>query len=159
MSELSAVAGPAASAARERSPDERPIGEIVRDLWLNTETLIRQEMQLGLADAEQRVHAFKSQLDTELDGLKRDLLYKAIGGAVALVGFSMLAAALALLLAEVMPAWLSALITGVIILGGAAALLFRAIRRPALPDPRELVPQRAVQSVKEDARSIQEAIK
>lgn len=36
----------------EVAMDERPLGEIIKDLWMNTEVLIRQEMQLGLADAE-----------------------------------------------------------------------------------------------------------
>jgi hypothetical protein len=161
MSGLSeaAASSTAGSTNGERPSDERPIGEIVRDLWLNTETLIRQEMQLGLADAEQRVQTFKSQIDEEVDALKRELILKAIGGAVALIGLSVLVASLVLVLAEVMPAWLSALIVGLVIVGGSTALLLRSKPPSNLPEVRELVPQRAVQSVKEDVRTVQEAIK
>jgi hypothetical protein len=158
-------ATPASSAERpqrqagEAPVDERPIGEIVSDLWLNTETLIRQELQLGLADAEERAQAFKAQLKADADVLKRELTLKAIGGAAAFVGVLTLTAAVVLLLANELPAWLSALIVGLVITGGASVLLVRAMRTPELPNPRELLPKRAAQSVKEDVNTIQEAMK
>lgn len=142
-----------------RPVDERPIGEIVSNLWMNTETLIRQELQLGLADAEERVHVFKKQIDADVDVLKRELTIKAVAGAVAFAGVLTLTAALVLGLANVMPAWLSALIVGVVITGGAAALLARSVRTPELPNPAELLPKRAAHSVKEDVKTVQEAMK
>jgi Putative Actinobacterial Holin-X, holin superfamily III len=144
----------------EETPvDERPIGAIVTDLWLNTETLIRQELQLGLADATERAQAFKTELSADVAVLKRELLMKAIGGAVAFVGVLSLTAALVLLVATELPAWLSALIVGLVISGGAGVLLARTMRTPELPNTRELVPKRAAQSVKDDVQTIQEAMK
>jgi len=143
----------------ERPKDERPISEIVSNLWLNTETLIRQELQLGLADAEQRAQAFKAELSKDVDVLKRELIIKAIGGVVALIGGLTLTAALVLLLSNELPPWVSALIVGVVISAAAAVMLMRSVRTPELPDARELVPKRAAQSVKEDVNSIQEAMK
>jgi hypothetical protein len=139
--------------------DERPISEIVSNLWLNTETLIRQELQLGLADAEQRAQRFKGELAEDVDKIKRELVLKAAGGAIAFVGLLSLTAALVLGLAEAMPAWLSALIVGVVIAGVGVALLVRTVRAPELPDARELMPKRAARSLKEDVRTIQEATK
>jgi hypothetical protein len=145
--------------SRERSEDERPIAQIVSDLWLNTETLIRQELQLGLADAEQRARAFKAELNQDVAVLKRELIIKAIGGVAALVGGLTLTAAGVLLLANELPAWLSALIVGLVISTAAAAMLMRAPRTPELPNARELAPKRAAHSVKEDVNTIQEAMK
>jgi len=170
MSDLSEVKAPAPMApaagvsSEPREPrrpggDERPIAEIVRDLWLNTETLIRQEMQLGLADAEQRAQKFKGELSKDVDQLKRELILKAAGGAIAFAGLLSLTAALIMGLAEAIPAWLSALIVGVVIAGVGVALLLRSVRAPELPDVRELMPNRAARSVKEDVRTIQEATK
>jgi len=139
--------------------EERPIAEIVSDLWLNTETLIRQELQLGLADAEQRAQRFKGELAADVDQIKREVIIKAAGGVVAFVGLMTLTAALVLLLAQEIPAWLAALIVGVVIAGAGTALLVRAMRLPASPDARELVPKRAARSVKEDIKTIQEATK
>lgn len=144
---------------RDRPADERPISEIVTDLWMNTETLIRQELQLGLADAEQRARSFKTEVDQQIDVLKRELIIKAIGGAVGFAGLLTLTASLVLLLAMELPAWLSALIVGVVISGGAAVLLMRSMKTPELPNTRELLPKRAAQSVKEDVQTIQEAMK
>lgn len=139
--------------------EERPIAEIVSDLWMNTETLIRQELQLGLADAEQRAHAFKLQLEADASALKRELTIKAIGGALAFAGALTLTAALVLLLALELPAWLSALIVGAVISAGAGVLLVRSLRVPESPQARELLPKRAAQSVKQDIKTIQEATK
>lgn len=159
MSTVAQVASGSSTEQRERPEDERPIGEIVSNLWLNTETLIRQELQLGLADAEQRAQAFKAELSKDVDVLKRELIIKAVGGVVALLGGMTLTAAAVLLLANELPAWLSALIVGVVISGAAAVMLMRTIRTPELPDARELAPKRAAQSVKEDVNTIQEAMK
>lgn len=159
VAQVTAKADAPSSEERERPKDERPIAEIVSNLWLNTETLIRQELQLGLADAEQRAQAFKEQLNQEMAVLKRELIMKAIGGVVAFIGGLTLTAALVLLLANELPAWVSALIVGLVITGAAAVLLMRSMRTPELPNARELAPKRAVQSVKEDVNTIQEAVK
>jgi len=164
MSELSDVKAPAPSAGAaagvsSEPGDERPISEIVSNLWLNTETLIRQELQLALADAELRAREFKGELAADADQLKRELVLKAAGGAVLFVGLMSLTAALVIGLAEAVPGWLAALIVGVVIASVGVALLARWVRVPELPDARELVPRRAARSVKEDIRTIQEATK
>jgi hypothetical protein len=159
MSSVAQVASGSSTEPRDRPKDERPIAEIVSDLWLNTETLIRQELQLGLADAEQRAQAFKAELDEDVAVLKRELIIKAAGGVVAFIGGLTLTASVVLLLANELPAWLSALIVGLVISGAAAVMLMRTMRTPELPDARDLAPKRAAQSVKEDVNTIQEAIK
>src|SRR5687768_12336086 len=85
---------------------ERPVGEIVSDLWENTEKLVRQEMQLGLTELDERVERFKTEL-----------ILKAVGGVVLLGGFLAIVASMILLLAKAVDPWISALIVGVVTLG------------------------------------------
>jgi hypothetical protein len=70
------------------------------------------------------------------------------GGVVALYGVAALIAALILGLAQAMPAWLAALIVGVVLLAvaGGLALLGRARVKQALPP----VPEETVASVRAD---------
>jgi hypothetical protein len=105
--------------------DTRPFGEIVADLWENTQLLVRQELALGLAEVDQRV-----------DTLKGDLMRVTIGGAVLYAGVLSLVAALALGLAKVMDGWLAALITGVVVAATGFALLWRGKERLAHGSPK-----------------------
>jgi hypothetical protein len=138
---------------------ERPLGEIVNDAWQHAETLIRQELQLALADAQERVDKLKVELDGDVRKLKTELIAKAVGGAIAFIALLLLSATLVLLLAEVMKPWLAALLVSGVVGGAGYALLRRTLH---LPDPRiarELVPKRAEHSVKQDVKAIQEATK
>jgi len=137
--------------------DERPIGAVVTDLWEKAETLVRQEMRLGIAEAEEKVDQLKVELDDRMKVLKLELAAKAIGGAVAICGALALAATLVLLLAEVMQPWLAALITGAALSGVGVALLMRDVKLPSAPSASELVPQRSVANIKADTQAIQEA--
>jgi nitrate/nitrite-specific signal transduction histidine kinase len=142
-----------------QAAQERPLGEIVNDAWQHAETLIRQELQLALADAQERVDNLKVELEGDVSKLKTELIAKAVGGAIAFIALLLVSATLVLLLAEVMKPWLAALIVSVVVGGGGFALLRRKLQ---LPDPgiaRELIPKRAEHNVKQDVKAIQEAIK
>jgi hypothetical protein len=90
----------------QKAEPERPVGEIVADLWQNTEKLVRQEMELGLAEIDDRV-----------DYLKRELMLKVTGGVLLLGGYLSMLAAVILLLSKAIDPWLSALIVGAALLG------------------------------------------
>ena len=85
---------------------EREVGKIVADVWENAEKLVRQELELGLAEIDRRV-----------DKLKVGLLMATIGGAVLYAGVLALISALVLGLATVMAAWAAALLVGVVVTG------------------------------------------
>lgn len=93
---------------------ERPLSEIVNDIWLKAEVLIRQEIQLGLADAQGRIEVLKTELDTRVTTLKGELTTKVIGGAILYAGLLTLLAAFVIALAHVMSAWLAALSVGMV---------------------------------------------
>jgi hypothetical protein len=137
--------------------DERPVGVVVTDLWEKAETLVRQEMRLGIAEAEEKVDLLKADLDERITKLKLELAAKAVGGAVAVGGALAVVAAVVLLLAQVMPPWLAALLTGIVFGGLGFVLLRRKVDLPSLPPAAELMPQRTVNTVKTDIKAIEEA--
>lgn len=125
------------------SRGERPIGEIVVELWENTEKLVRQEITLA-----------STELEGKMNRAKREVGAVAIGGAVLYAGVLALMAALVLLLAQAMPHWLSALLVGVLCAGGGYFMV-----RKNQPNPAELTPRRTIESIKQDVRTFTEATK
>lgn len=109
---------------------ERPIGDIVTDLWEKTETLVRQEMQFGLTSAEEKVDALKIELEGKVQQLKLELFAKALGGLLAFAGLLTVVAAIVLLLGLAIKPWLAALLVGVALAAGGAALLKREVKPP-----------------------------
>jgi hypothetical protein len=110
--------------------DERSLGAIVTDLWEKTEKIVRQEMKLGLTEAEEKIESLKIELTGEAQELKRDLIAKAIGGVVAFAGLLVIAAAIVLVLALWMKPWLAALLVGVVLSAAGAFLLKREVHVP-----------------------------
>jgi hypothetical protein len=139
--------------------DPRPIGEIANDIWHRAETLLRQEMKLGITDAQERLQLLQRDVEKRIDALKVELIAKATGGLVVFIGVLTLTAAIVLLLAEVMQPWLAALIVGIVV-AGAGVLLLRKPSEPLSPlHTSELLPKRALESTKTDIHEIQEALK
>jgi hypothetical protein len=99
------------AATKER---ERELSAIVTDMWHNAETLVRQELELGLLE-----------LDLRVAKLKRSLLLASIGGAVVYGGVMVLLAALVLGLSKVMEPWLAALVVGAVLTASGATFLLR----------------------------------
>jgi hypothetical protein len=120
---------------------ERELGAIVSDMWINAEKLLRQEVELGLAE-----------LSLRADKLKQGLLSATIAGAFLFAGFLTLLATVVLGLSKVMEPWLAALIVGGLVTGVGVTLLLRG-------------EQKTVQAVTPDqhlhrtTRAMKEAIK
>ena len=124
---------------------ERPLPELLGDLWENSERLVRQEFQLAL-----------SELDSRIDQAKSGLVHAAVGGAVLYAGVLALVAAVILLLAEAIAPWLAAAIVGVVTLGVGFALMKKA-KHEAAPEKMKL--EHTAKSVRKDVRTFQEAVK
>jgi len=84
--------------------DVRPVGEILQDLWSNSETLARQEVKAALA-----------QLDVRVANLKSALSKATINAGILYAGILSIVASLTLLLAKVVDPWLSAFIVGALL--------------------------------------------
>lgn len=103
-------------AQRSLTPSrERELSAIVTDMWSNAETLLRAELDLGLAE-----------LDLRVEKLKRALLLATLGGAIVYAGVLLLLAAAVLGLSQVMAPWLSALLLGAVVSAVGATLLMRS---------------------------------
>ena len=116
---------------------ERPLGELVRRLSEQTSTLVRQELDLARAELTQ-----KGKRASRGAGLL------AAAGVAALLGLGALTACLILVLDAVMPAWLAALLVALAYAAIAAALA--ASGRSRLREAGPIVPERTVETVKED---------
>ena len=124
---------------------ERPLGELVSELWENSETLVRQEFKLAVAE-----------LDSRVDDAKTGLQHAAAGGAVLYAGLLAVVAALILLLAEVMAPWLAAALVGIVVMGIGFAVLRSGSQRLR---PENMKPERSIDSIRRDVGSFQEAVK
>ena len=123
--------------------DQRSTSELVHDLSEQVSTLVRDELQLAAAEMKDKgKHA----------GIGAGMFGSA--GVLAGYGVLVLIAAAVLALALVLPAWLSALIVGVVLLGVAGALAMAGksqVKRGTPP-----VPEQAVHSVQQDVETVKE---
>lgn len=123
---------------------EKPIRDVLVELWENTETLFRQELALASAEIDQKVSK-----------LKKDAAAFALGGAFLHAGFLALVAGVILLLSQAVAPWLAALIVG----GVLAVVGFFLVKRQPQETAEDLVPKRTIQSVKKDVQTFREATK
>jgi uncharacterized membrane protein YqjE len=117
--------------------DDQPIGDLVKQLSEQTSSLVRKELQLA-------------QLEMTEKGKRAAIGAGLFGGAgvAVLFGVGALIAAVILLLATALAAWLSALIVAVVLLaaGGIVALIGKKQVQQAVPPQ----PEQAIQSTKRD---------
>jgi uncharacterized membrane protein YqjE len=118
---------------------DRPVGELIKQLAEETQTLVRQE--LALAQAEMREKGKRAGVGVGL-----------MGGAtvVGLGAFGALTAFLIALLAEAMRVWIAALIVGLVYAAIAAVLAMQGKEKVTEATPP--VPEQTVQTVKEDVQ-------
>lgn len=122
---------------------DAPAGELVKHLTEQVSRLIRDELKL--AELEMTRKAKRIGRGAGLFGG---------GGLLALYGIGCLLAAAIIGLAQVMPAWRSALIVGgvLLIIAGLASLMGKSQVSKGVPP----VPEQTVQSVKADVEEIKE---
>ena len=124
--------------------DERPLAELFSDLVNETTTLVRNEVALA-----------KVEMTQKATKVGRNIGSLIVGGAIGYAALLAICAAAILLLDRVMPAWLAAVIVGVVVAAVAWMLISKALtalRRT------QLAPQETVESLKEDAQWIKEQI-
>ncbi len=130
-------------------PEETPTATLVRELLLESERLLREEIRfvrLGAADAAKR-------------SLPAAALV-AVAGALGIVGFLVLCLDVVYVLAYVMPLWVSALVIGGALCGAAGLLAIGAQRelKKAVSTSRETV-ETVAQDVRETAESVKEDVR
>jgi hypothetical protein len=124
--------------------NERSVGELLKDITREFNTLIREEVALAKAEIQQTIRT-----------AVKDVVFVAAGGLVAFVGFLVLIAAAVLALANVIAPWLSALIIGGVITLIGVILLMRGLSEMSSLSP---VPKRSVRNVQSDADTVREKL-
>jgi uncharacterized membrane protein YqjE len=122
---------------------EPSTGELVRQAVEQMSRLVREELALAKAEVTQK---------GKRAGVGAGLLGG--GGVVALYGVAALLAAVVLALAEVMPAWLAALIVAVVLFAAAGVLVL--LGRKQVKQGTPPVPEETVRSVKADIDEVKE---
>ena len=118
--------------------DDRSLGELFTELAQETSTLVRQEVNLA-----------KTEMSQKASTAGRHAGVLAAGGALAYAGLLAILAALIVLLDNVMPLWLSALLVGLVV----AVVGYLLIRRglDALKQ-EDFAPRETIETLKEDQR-------
>jgi Flp pilus assembly protein TadB len=130
----------------ESDTSQRTTAELVKTASEQISRLIRDELKLAQAELAQKgKHA----------GIGAGLF--GAGGLIALYGVAALITAVVLLLAYVMPAWLAAVIVGVVLLGVAAILALVGKKQVSQVTPA--MPEDTVRNVKADVATVTEAVK
>jgi type IV secretory pathway TrbD component len=122
----------------QEGKDERSIGELFSELSRETTTLLRQEVQLAKAEMTQKASR-----------VGKNVGFLVIGGVVAYTGVLALVAAGIILLGQVIPYWLSALIFGLVI---AAIGLFLVVKGANTLRQEDPTPRQTVETLKEDSQ-------
>jgi xanthine/uracil permease len=116
--------------------EERSLGELFGELSRETGELIRNEVALARVEVSQK-----------LSRMGRDVGSLAVGGAIAYAGFLAILAAIILGLAEFIPAWIAALIVGLVVAGIGYFLVQRGLDNLKRQD---IAPTQTIETLKED---------
>ncbi len=118
--------------------DDRSIGELFSELSRETTALLRQEVQLAKAEMTQKASR-----------VGKNVGFLVIGGVVAYTGVLALVAAGIILLGQIIPYWLSALIFGLVIATVGLFLVVKGANTLRQEDP---APRETVETLKEDSQ-------
>ncbi len=118
--------------------EDRSLGDLFSELAGETGTLVRQEV--ALAQAELTHTATKAG---------KNVGYLVVGGAVGYAAALAIIAGVIMLLAQFIPAWLSAILVGLAISGAAYFMISSALAELKKTDP---LPRNTIETIKEDAR-------
>lgn len=124
---------------------ERSLGQLFTDLMNGTRTLLQQEVQLVKAETTEKVTR-----------LGKDIAVLAVGGAIAYAGLLALVAAAVIGLAAIVPAWLAALIVGLVVAGVGLGMVQQGRKNMNL---EKLSPRKTVESLQEDKQWVKEQIR
>jgi hypothetical protein len=128
-----------------RPKADRSMASLLSDLAGETILLVRQEIAL-----------LKAELHEKFGRLGQGATALGAGVLIAFSGWLVLLAAAVLGLAEAVPAWLAALIVGLLVLAIAAALLWFGKSRF---ETKSLMPNRSLRSLREDQAWLKERLR
>jgi hypothetical protein len=119
-----------------QSRDERSLGELFSELARDTSTLVSQEITLA-----------KTEMSQKASRVGKDVGFLAAGGAVAYAGLLAILAGVIVLLGQVIPMWLAALLVGLVVAGVGYFLVRRGLDALKRED---IAPRQTIETLKED---------
>jgi predicted phage tail protein len=126
------------------SAEDRSLGALISGLFQDLRLLFTQEMNLAKRELEQKVSAVSTSV-----------INIAIGAVLALGGTFVLLAALVLVLALFMPAWVAALVVAFVFLSVGGLILFIGVQKLRT---MKYVPERTIRTVEDGARMVKERL-
>jgi Flp pilus assembly protein TadB len=129
-----------------RANDDRSAAELIKQVSEQTSKLVRQEIALARLEIREKIKHFEIGA-----GLLGAAAFAALFGAATLV------AALVLVLATAMEAWLAALVVAVVLLGGAGIMALSGKRQIAEATPP--APEQAVENVQADIEEVKRSVR
>ncbi len=130
---------------QERTADSRSVASLFTEITNGVSKLLRQEIDLARTEMTQKASA-----------AGKDVGMIAGGGFVAYAGFLSVIAAVVLLIGHVIPLWLSALIVGLLVIGGGYLLIRTGL---AAMKRTSLAPTSTVRSMQENAQWMREQVR
>jgi hypothetical protein len=118
------------------SKDERSLGELFSELARDTSTLVSQEITLA-----------KTEMTQKASRVGKNVGFLAAGGAVAYAGLLAILAGVIVLLGQVIPMWLSALLVGLVVAGVGYFLVRKGLDALKRED---FAPRQTIETLKED---------
>jgi len=125
--------------------EARSVSEVLQDIVRNLQEMVRYEIRLA-----------KVEIRGEIKEAVSSGAWIAAGGVAAISASMFVLWALAYALATRMPMWAATLTVGLVLAAAAAALIMSGIRRAQRID---LVPERTVESVKENLEWMKQSTK
>jgi uncharacterized membrane protein YqjE len=124
--------------------DERSLGDLLSELTRDLSTLMRKEIELARVETTEKI-----------SNATQSIVWMIAGGLIAYTGVIALVIAVIVALAGLVPLWLSALIVGVllVVVGTIAINSGRSALRHL-----SVVPEKTLESIKEDAELVKEKI-
>jgi Flp pilus assembly protein TadB len=129
-----------------RANDDRSAAELIKQVSEQTSKLVRQEIALARLEIREKIKHLEIGA-----GLLGAAAFFALFGAATLI------AALVLVLATAMEAWLAALVVAVVLLGGAGIMALSGKRQIAQATPP--APEQAVENVHADIEEVKRSVR
>jgi Putative Actinobacterial Holin-X, holin superfamily III len=124
--------------------DDRSLGSLISGLLQDLRLLVTQEIDLA-----------KRELNEKVSVISRSAVSIVIGAVLAIGGVFVLIAALVLVLALFMPAWVAAFVLALVLLGVGGLVLFLGVQKLRT---MKYIPERTVRTVEDGTRKIRERV-
>jgi len=131
-------------AQQQLAREERSLGDLFTELAGEMGTLVRQEVALAQAEVTHKATKAGKNIGSLV-----------IGGAVGYAAALAMVAGIILLVAQFIPAWLSALIVGAAIGAVAYFMISSALEKLRKTDP---MPRNTIETLKEDAKWLKKEV-